>query len=100
MDVLYDNQDSLGLKSWRAIAQEIDANEADWLAHCASQEGIPKRIEAGRLIGEQLRIDGTPTVFVNGWRFPGAPSKTEFDRVIDALIAGTAPYDSNGRVPR
>jgi protein-disulfide isomerase len=37
---------------------------------------------------ELLKIDGTPTFFVNGERFKGAPVFEEFDKRIKSLLKG------------
>jgi len=37
-------------------------------------------------------IRGTPTVFVQGWRYLGMPSDAEMIRAIRDLLAGKQPY--------
>ena len=45
------------------------------------------RIEASRLEGEQRRVQGTPTFFVNGRQYYGSRSSDAFKALADSLLA-------------
>lgn len=96
MDAVYAKQDSLGLKSWDSFAADAGIADTAATAHCATDPAPVKQIQAGQALGDQLQLHATPTVIVNGWRYPMSPSKTELKRAIDALVKGRAPFDQAG----
>lgn len=72
LDVIYASQDSLGLRTWGAFAE--DARVPDLARFELCVEGDPPvRIAAGREWAEALGITGTPTLLINGWRLPTPP---------------------------
>ena len=78
-------QDSLGLKSWAAIARE--AGIADTVAFIACQSGAPApAIAEGRRVGDSIGVKGTPTVVVNGFLFPIPPDSAQLDSLARAGI--------------
>lgn len=40
----------------------------------------------------QLGITATPTVFLNGWRYPVPPTDVELSRAISAIVNGAPPF--------
>lgn len=93
LKVVYDKQDSLGLKSWPSYAAE--AGLADTLAFSKCVMGTVQfaRIDSGESIARELEVTGTPTVLVNGWRFHAPPSATEMTRVVSLLLGGKQPFE-------
>jgi len=83
IDVLYRKQDSLGLKSWDAFANEagVDSTGID---ACANDPATVQRIEAGLNLGKQIALRGTPTVAINGWIYSSAPTATQIDSAVAA----------------
>jgi protein-disulfide isomerase len=90
LDVVFSKQDSLGLKSWGSFAREAGISDSAAISACARDTRPVSRIDAGLALGKKLEISGTPTVFVNGWRFLG-PTKDELGRAIKAVLRGDAP---------
>lgn len=86
-DLLYEKQDSLGLKTWSAFA--IDAGVRDTLAfaRCNATPGMPAGIQAGLDAGHRLQVNATPTMLVNGWRFFAPPSEHQLDSALAAITA-------------
>lgn len=95
MDEVFEKQDSLGMKSWGSLAHEAGIRDTARIARCATDPRPVERIVAGRALGTKISVSGTPTVIVNGWRFPDTPSKEELERAIEAVNAGRAPFDSS-----
>lgn len=91
-DALYSAQDSLGLKPWTAIARTAGVTDTGRFALCLSRPTAFPRIDSGLAIAARLGVRGTPTIIVNGWRFPVAPTDAEMDRVISALLDGKKPF--------
>ena len=67
-----------------AVRIGLDARGYD---ACMERGGHAGRIEASRLEGERLGVNGTPSFFVNGRRFAGRSTSDEFKRIVDSLIA-------------
>jgi protein-disulfide isomerase len=91
VDVIYENQDSLGLKSWSSYAQAAGIVDTASFAACATNHDPVPRLKAGRDFGKRINLTGTPTVLINGWRYPYTPSTEDLDRAIDAVLAGKEP---------
>jgi protein-disulfide isomerase len=73
IDVLFDKQDSLGLKPWVAYAAEAGVRDTAAFGRCAGGTGNTRQIEAGQALGKTIGVDGTPTIIINGWRFTSPP---------------------------
>jgi hypothetical protein len=54
------------------------------------------RIDAGRAFGDRISIAGTPTVLVNGWRYPYTPSMDDLERALEAVLGGREPRGDVG----
>jgi protein-disulfide isomerase len=90
-DLLYEKQDSLGLKPWSSYASEAMVPDMTRFASCVTDTAIVARIEAGIALGKRLALRGTPTVLVNGWRFEHPPTQVELLQTIEALREGKQP---------
>lgn len=93
VDAIYRNQDSLGLRSWGTYAREAGIVDTARIRACAVGTGPMMRIEAGLEFGARLGITGVPTVLINGWQYPEAPSKSELEGILSDLQEGKIPRD-------
>jgi protein-disulfide isomerase len=59
---------------------------------CLGSGDVEGRIQAGRSLADQLGITATPTVFLNGWRYPVPPTEVELSRAISAILNGAPPF--------
>jgi protein-disulfide isomerase len=60
----------------------------DEFDNCLKNSGLENRIVEGRLVAsQQLDVNSTPTFFINGAKFSGAPTVEEFDKVLSGLSA-------------
>ncbi len=71
-DMLFDNQRALENEDLEHYAEQIGLDMERFRADMASEE-TQRRIEESRAIGRELEITGTPSIFVNGRRFPEGP---------------------------
>jgi protein-disulfide isomerase len=56
--------------------------------NCLKNTALENKIVEGRLIAsKELDVNSTPTFFINGTKFTGAPTVEEFDKSISALAA-------------
>jgi protein-disulfide isomerase len=74
-DLLFEKQDSLGLKSWGSFATEVGLKDTTAFARCIRLpvDSFP-RIGAGLELGRRNGVRGTPTLWINGHRIDGGVS--------------------------
>lgn len=92
IDAIYGNQDSLGLKSWVAFASEAGVRDTATFARCVASNAPLPIVEAGIEMAGKFAIRGTPTVFLNGWRFAAPPSDSMIEHGIRNVLARRRPY--------
>lgn len=77
---------------FRSLAQSagVDLNAYDT---CMQAGKFAQRIEYSRQEGDSLRVDGTPTFFVNGKKleFRRLPGSDDFKGIVDSVIAHSPP---------
>lgn len=91
VDLMYEVQDSLGIKSWAEYAARAGVADTARIASCAESSETPSRVEAGLDFGDEIDLQGTPTVMINGWRFGGVPSRAELEAAMEAVLDGRRP---------
>lgn len=93
-DNLFEQQDQLGLKPWREFATEAGVADLATFETCIQNKDAMPRVIGGRRLAEELDIQGTPTIVLNGWKLPLPPSAAELDRMVKAVLAGKSPVAS------
>lgn len=85
-DLLYEKQDSLGVKSFVAFARDAAVPNIDAFAKCASVRTPNAIIDHDK--GDAIAIGGrgTPTLVLNGKRLTGAPDSEHFDALVRKMI--------------
>jgi protein-disulfide isomerase len=91
VDLAYAKQDSLGLKSWASYAAEAGVRDTAAFGACARDAAPVERVERGRRLGDAIGVRGTPTVIINGWRFPAVPDDAQLRAALRAAARGEAP---------
>ena len=94
IDAVFEKQDSLGLKNWSGFAREAGIRDTANFERCRATLKKHARVDAGMALAEKLNITGTPTVIVNGWRFPTAPVDSQLRNVIRNLLDGRSAFES------
>ncbi len=86
IDVIFEKQDSLGLKSWGSFAQEAASPDSATVARCASgvDSSSASTLREFATWSERVGVDGTPTVLINGWVLGSPPSRLQLDTLISA----------------
>lgn len=92
VDLVFQKQDSLGLKSWRSYGAESRIDDLVGFESCVASEDPVPRIRQGTQWAGDLEIAGTPTIVVDGWLFNAPPSRAELSRFIDSLRSGVIPH--------
>ena len=77
---------------FRDLAQAAGVNVTTYDT-CMKEGKFAQRIEYSRQEGDSLRVDGTPTFFVNGRKmdFRRLPSSDDFKAIVDSAIAHAPP---------
>ena len=89
--IVFQKQDSLGLKSWGDYAREAGVQDSARFLACAKDQAPVAAIDAGSAAGARLGVHGTPTIMINGWLFDSPPDDTTLLRDIHALLEGRSP---------
>ena len=92
IDALYAKQDSFGLKSWSSFAVQAGIRDTVSFERCVRASEPVEAIQKGLALGKSIGVGGTPSVMLNGWLMPAAPSDTHLTRVIRDVRAGRNPY--------
>jgi protein-disulfide isomerase len=92
LDIVFQKQDSLGLKSWGSYAAEAALKDSLAIHYCAVAPMTYPRIAGGLAFAGAIGALGTPTVIVNGWRYDQTPSMDELERVVAGVLAGENPW--------
>ena len=85
-DVLYEQQDSLKEKTWVQFARDAGVSDLATFERCATDKAKSQRVEADLKDAERIGSRGTPTVAVNGYRFPSPPDSLRLAQFIDAEL--------------
>jgi len=94
-DHLFEEQDSLGLKSWDEYAKEAGVADLARFDSCVEDTRSVARIEDGKQLGEKLAVKVTPTLIVNGWMLGRPPTVDELDAMVKAVLAGKPPVSTS-----
>ncbi len=87
--LLYDKQDSIGLKPFEDFAASAGVADLRAFKACNTTPGPVPLIESDISEAKSLEAHGTPTILVNGLMLVGAPSGADLDRYItEALASG------------
>lgn len=91
LDAIYARQDSLGLRSWSGYATAAGVPDTISFGKCVVEKRGIESIQSGKALGERLRVPGTPTLVVNGWKLSPSPDSSEFLRQLDRMMTGGKP---------
>src|SRR5215468_5280578 len=67
------------------LAQLGGMSKKDFEACLANKDAENKIVESRLVASQQLNVDSTPTFFINGTKFEGAPTFEAFDQQLSAL---------------
>jgi protein-disulfide isomerase len=99
IDAVFDKQELLGTRSIASFAADAGIGDTLSLLQCMGDSVRTAPVDQGRELGSRMNVSGTPTVIVNGWRFPTTPPDSQFNRVVQDLLAGRDPFPAARRRP-
>ena len=82
-DSIFENQDRLGLPLFADLARDLGLSSQDLVGALKSHEFLP-RIKEDFMGGVRSGVNGTPTFFINGYRYEGL---YEFENLVEAVDA-------------
>ncbi|MET0398139.1 MAG: thioredoxin domain-containing protein [Longimicrobiaceae bacterium] len=85
-DLLFAQQDSLGIKPWDRFAREAGVGDLDHFRECLESGRAAHRIQRDLQAVSKLGTRGTPTFIVNGRMFTGAISSAQWDDWIRSAL--------------
>lgn len=91
LDQVYDNQGVLDSISWIVLARHAGISDTAAFGRCARDTLPVPAIEAGLAAGTALKITGTPTILLNGWKIGGTPPED--------FLAGLIKDFGRGKLP-
>lgn len=81
-DRLFDQQDSIGTKSWVRFADDAGVPDREAFLRCVEARqhaaAVAKDVDAATSIG----ISSTPTLVINGWVLPGLRNRSEIENYL------------------
>jgi protein-disulfide isomerase len=86
-DLLYEKQDSLGLKPFDQFASDAGVRNLQAFRACNGAGGPVPAIDVDVAAAHELQATGTPTVIVNGLRYVGAPDSAALEKIVSDAIA-------------
>ena len=85
-DYLFTKQDSLATMDWARVAAVVGISDTGAFSKCLTSSDVLARLRADSTVADQLKIAGTPTVWVNGWKFDGTPTSAQLDSAISSEL--------------
>jgi len=85
-DTLYENQDNLDLESLLEYAAELDLDVSKFITDMGSRQ-VEQHIANDFQGGVRSGVNGTPTFFVNGFRYDGDWSYPSLLNTLQAVLA-------------
>lgn len=79
---VFAHQDSIGTLNWPAVASVIGVQDTSAFRICMSDSAQARPFRADSLAGEALKLTGTPTVIVNGWKVNGSPPESQLEELV------------------
>ncbi len=76
---------------WDRFASEADIENIAQFKNCMQETQGTDRIAESVLLANQLGIQGTPTVLVNGWKWPFPPSLEHIRKAVENVTADAPP---------
>ena len=90
--ILFAQQDSLGLMSWQTMAARASVADSAKFGECVEARPDIAKIQAGEEMARRLGVRGTPTIVVNGWMLGAVPSASDLERLIAMFARGENPF--------
>jgi protein-disulfide isomerase len=92
--VVYQKQDSLGLKPWSSFAYDAQVPDTTRFTKCNQASGPVHTVVLGKALATKLGVNGTPTILINGWRLSSPPDDSTLEHVVAGTLHGVNVRDA------
>lgn len=89
--LLFERQEDFGQMPWTEFASEVGIPDAGKFEICVQDATPILRVEQGSKLARKFGVRGTPTIIVNGWKFPVALSVEDLDTIVNNILNGKPP---------
>jgi protein-disulfide isomerase len=72
--VALEKQHEIKNQTWSSLAAQAGVSDTVRFRACLDAGTSYAAVDSGRALGDRLSIHATPTILVNGWRFPTPPT--------------------------
>lgn len=86
--LLFNQQQAFGLVPWTEFARQANISDVEQFDLCVADSRPVARIELGKRLAEKMDVRGTPTVLVNGWKWPRVPTFEDFEQTLRNIADG------------
>lgn len=85
-DRMFGDQASIPAQQWSAVALAAGVRDTVSFKQCLAGSAAVRRLDEDAAAARRLGVSGTPTVLVNGLKYPGAIPVTTLDSAVSALL--------------
>ena len=85
-DVLFSQQDSIGVKPWERFAAEVNVADTDRFRACMAENNTRSVVLRDQTAARALNTRGTPTFIVNGKMFTGSLTPENWDIIVSGML--------------
>lgn len=86
-DLLFANQRALGREALEGYAKQLNLNVSS-LERALDKQTHKAAVDADMKLGEEVNVNGTPTLFINGKRVPNPTEFAPVAKLIDEALGG------------
>lgn len=92
MDAAFGRQDEFGTVAWTELARDdAGVRNLERFEECTEGDGLA-RVKRDIEFAEAMGLSATPTVIVNGWRYPAPPATSTLRDLLAQIQAGEDPF--------
>lgn len=81
-NLLFANQDKFSVKPWDSLAVKAGVPDLDAFKGCVNRQETKSLVEKEVHLGDSLKVEYTPTFFINGVKYVGTLSEEKMDKII------------------
>jgi protein-disulfide isomerase len=98
--ILFEHQESFGSEEWTELARQAQVVDVQEFSTCLAANVHGWRVERAKELSEVAMVRGTPTVVVNGWKFPITPSFEVLNTAVENAVQGRTPTEGIDFLPK
>ncbi len=88
IESVFEDQDSLGLRSWGSFAAGAAVADTVRLVTCVRDAVYTDAVDSASRMAERFGVQSTPTVVINGWRLAIPPTEPQLLSIVAEVLDG------------